>query len=173
MLTFNDKASTYGETVNINDCKVNIADCGYNLTSLTAKNGLNTDVGEWCDTLRARFTNAGADVPVLDVDIPFHHTVSKAKLTAKVVSVSREYGEANPTFKVIYTGFVNNENESVLEEPVSASVNADENSPAGRQGQKLRHRLRAGRADRDESTAHGEGEERRAHVRRTEPRLPD
>lgn len=131
MLTFNDKATTYGETVNINDCKVNIADCGYNLTSLTAKNGLNTDVGEWCDTLRARFTNARADVPVLDVDIPFHHTVSKAKLTARVVSVSREYGEANPTFKVVYTGFVNNENESVLEEPVSASVNADENSPAG------------------------------------------
>lgn len=131
MLTFNDKTITYGETVDINDCKVNIAACGYNLTSLTPKNKLSTDAGTWCDTLHAQFTNDGADVPVLDVDIPFHHTVAKAKLTAKVVSVSREYGEANPTFKVVYTGFANNENESVLEEPVKASVNADENSPAG------------------------------------------
>lgn len=131
MLTFNDKTITYGETVDINDCKVNIADCGYNLTSLTPKNKLSTDAGTWCDTLHAQFTNDGADIPVLDVDIPFHHTVAKAKLTAKVVSVSREYGEANPTFKVTYTGFVNNEDESVLEEPVKVSVNSDENSPAG------------------------------------------
>lgn len=131
MLTFNDKATTYGEAVDINDCKVNIADCGYELAGLTVKNQLNTDVGEWCDTLHAQFVNDGADVPVLDVDIPFHHTVAKAKLTAKVVSVSRQYGEANPTFKVVYSGFVNNEDESVLEEPVEVSVNADESSPAG------------------------------------------
>lgn len=131
MLTFNDKATTYGEAVDINDCKVNIADCGYELAGLTVKNQLNTDAEEWCDTLHAQFVNDGADVPVLDVDIPFHHTVAKAKLTAKVVSASRQYGEANPTFKVVYSGFVNNEDESVLEEPVEVSVNADESSPAG------------------------------------------
>lgn len=131
MLTFNDKATTYGEAVDINDCKVNIADCGYELAGLTIKNQLNTDAGEWCDTLHAQFVNDGADVPVLDVDIPFHHTVAKAKLTAKVVSVSRQYGESNPTFKVVYSGFVNNEDESVLEEPVEVSVNADKSSPAG------------------------------------------
>ena len=131
MLTFNDKATTYGEAVDINDCKVNIADCGYELAGLTAKHGLHTDAGTWCDTLHAQFTNAEADVPVLDVDIPFHHTVAKAKLTARVVSTTRQYGEDNPTFKVVYTGFVNNEDESVLEEPVTVSVNADKNSPAG------------------------------------------
>lgn len=131
MLTFNNQATTYGEAVDINDHKVNIADCGYELAGLTAKHGLHTDAGTWCDTLHAQFTNAEADVPVLDVDIPFHHTVAKAKLTAKVVSTSRQYGEANPTFKVVYSGFVNNENESVLDEPVTVSVNADENSPAG------------------------------------------
>lgn len=131
MLTFNDKATTYGEAVDIHDHKVNIADCGYELAGLTAKYGLHTDAGTWCDTLHAQFTNAEADVPVLDVDIPFHHTVAKAKLTARVVSVSRSYGEANPKFKVIYSGFVNNENESVLDEPVTVSVNADKNSPVG------------------------------------------
>lgn len=131
MLTFNDKATTYGEAVDIHDHKVNLADCGYELAGLTAKHGLHTEAGEWCDTLHAQFTNAEADVPVLDVDIPFHHTVAKAKLTAKVVSTSRQYGEENPTFKVVYTGFVNNENESVLDEPVTVSVNADKNSPAG------------------------------------------
>ena len=131
MLTFNDKVTTYGEAVDIHDHKVNIADCGYELAGLTAKHGLHTDAGTWCDTLHAQFTNAEADVPVLDVDIPFHHTVAKAKLTAKVVSTSRQYGEENPPFKVVYTGFVNNENESVLDEPVTVSVNADKNSPAG------------------------------------------
>lgn len=131
MLTFTDTTITYGKAVDIHDCKVNIADCGYELAGLTAKHGLHTEAGEWCDTLHAQFTNAEADVPVLDVDIPFHHTVAKAKLTAKVVSTSRQYGEENPTFKVVYTGFVNNENESVLEEPVTVSVNADKNSPAG------------------------------------------
>ena len=131
MLTFNDKTATYGDAIDINDCQVNIADAGYELVSLAPKDKINTDVGEWTDVLRAQFRNDGADVPVLDVDIPFHHTVAPAKLTAKVVSVSREYGEQNPEFRVVYTGFVNNENESVLEEPVNVTVNAKENSSAG------------------------------------------
>lgn len=131
MLTFNDKTVTYGDAVDINDCKVNIADVGYELVSLTPKDKINTDVGEWTDILHAQFKNDDADVQILDVDIPFHHTIVPAKLTAKVVNVSREYGEQNPEFKVVYTGFVNNEDESVLEEPVKVTVNANENSPAG------------------------------------------
>ena len=131
MLTFNDKTATYGDAIDINDCQVNIADAGYELVSLTQKDKINTDVGEWTDVLHAQYRNDGADVPILDVDIPFHHTVAPAKLTAKVVSVSREYGEPNPEFRVVYTGFVNNEDESVLEEPVKVTVNANENSPAG------------------------------------------
>lgn len=131
MLTFNDKMVTYGDMIDINDCKVNIADAGYELVSLTPKDKINTDVGEWTDILHAQFKNDDADVPILDVDIPFHHTIVPAKLTAKVVSVSREYSEQNPEFKVVYTGFVNNEDESVLEEPVKVTVNANENSPAG------------------------------------------
>lgn len=130
MLTFNDTATIYGEAVG-NDYKVNLADCGYQLASLTPKHELHTVPGTWCDTLHAQFTNDEADVPVLDVDIPFRHTVAKAKLTIKVESVARHYGEINPEFKVVYSGFVNNENENVLEEPVTVSVNADENSPAG------------------------------------------
>ena len=131
MLTFNDKTATYGDAIDINECQVNIADAGYELVSLTQKDKINTDVGEWTDVLHAQYRNDGADVPILDVDIPFHHTVAPAKLTAKVVSVSREYGEPNPEFRVVYTGFVNNEDESVLEEPVKVTVNANENSPAG------------------------------------------
>lgn len=130
MLTFNDTVTTYGEEV-VNDYNVNIADCGYQLASLTPKHELHTVPGTWCDTLHAQFVNDGADVPVLDVDIPFRHTVTKAKLKIKVESVARIYGEPNPEFKVVYSGFVNNEDESVLEEPVEVSVNADENSPAG------------------------------------------
>lgn len=130
MLTFNDTVTTYGEAVG-NDYNVNIADCGYQLASLTPKHELHTAPGTWCDTLHAQFTNDEADVPVLDVDIPYHHTVTKSKLKISVESVARIYGEPNPEFKVVYTGFVNNENESVLEEPVTVSVDADKNSPPG------------------------------------------
>ena len=41
-------------------------------------------------------------------------TVEKADLTITVKDVSREYGAANPELEVIYSGFVNNEDESVL-----------------------------------------------------------
>ncbi len=42
-------------------------------------------------------------------------TVAKAPLEVKVNDVSRIYGEANPELSVSYSGFVNGENESVLE----------------------------------------------------------
>jgi uncharacterized repeat protein (TIGR01451 family) len=56
--------------------------------------------------------------------------VGKAQLTAAAVNKSRNYGAANPTFSISYSGFVNGENAQVLSEPVISCL-ADEKSAAG------------------------------------------
>ena len=59
-------------------------------------------------------------------------TIEKALLTATVEQTTRRYGEENPTFALIYKGFANNETESVLTSPPSATCNASPVSPAGK-----------------------------------------
>ena len=58
-------------------------------------------------------------------------TVEKANLTVKAHDASRAYGDANPVFKLIYNGFVNGEDESVLLYEPTATVNANASSAAG------------------------------------------
>ena len=57
--------------------------------------------------------------------------VSKATLTATAESKTKVYGEANPELTVSYSGFVNTETESVLDEAVVVSTHADAASPVG------------------------------------------
>lgn len=58
-------------------------------------------------------------------------TVNKAMLTATATSTSRQYGDANPTFGVTYTGFRNGQNQSVIGTLATASSTADETTNAG------------------------------------------
>ena len=58
-------------------------------------------------------------------------TITKRKLTATVNDISREYGEANPTFTIFYDGFVNNESESTLDVIPSATTPAIPTSDVG------------------------------------------
>lgn len=59
-------------------------------------------------------------------------TVEKALLTITVNNVSREYGAANPELTVIYDGFVDGEDESVLEGVLSLVYeNIDETTSVG------------------------------------------
>ncbi|MVN90635.1 T9SS type B sorting domain-containing protein [Mucilaginibacter sp. HME9299] len=58
-------------------------------------------------------------------------TVTKAMLAIKANNQSRVYGSANPAFSLAYSGFVNNENQSVLKSPVTASTSATTSSNAG------------------------------------------
>ena len=51
---------------------------------------------------------------IFEVDGTGVLTVEKADLTITVKDVSREYGAENPELEVIYSGFANNEDESVL-----------------------------------------------------------
>lgn len=58
-------------------------------------------------------------------------TVKPARLRVKADNVTRYYGEPNPTFTFTWTGFVNDEDESVIDEMPVAFVEADETSDAG------------------------------------------
>jgi hypothetical protein len=58
-------------------------------------------------------------------------TVNKATLTVTADNKSRNYGQDNPVFTFKYAGFVNAENESVVQTAPLAASTAVANSPAG------------------------------------------
>lgn len=71
---------------------------------------------------------------ILTVDGTGILTVEKASLDITVNDVSREYGAANPELSVSYRGFVNGEDESVLEGVLSLVYeDIDETTPVGPQ----------------------------------------
>ena len=58
-------------------------------------------------------------------------TITKAPLTATAQSYTREQGEDNPLFEILYEGWKNNENEDVLTVKPIATTIADSNSEPG------------------------------------------
>lgn len=58
-------------------------------------------------------------------------TIKPARLRVKADNVTRYYGEPNPAFSFVWTGFMNDEDESVIDEMPVATVDADETSDAG------------------------------------------
>jgi len=58
-------------------------------------------------------------------------TINKAVLTVKPNDASRKYGDNNPTFVLGYSGFKNNETESILTEKPVAITNAKATSDVG------------------------------------------
>lgn len=81
------------------NCEVPAADC---VTEMNA--------GEYTAILHATYSN-GVD---FTVNIPVNYTVTKAPLTLVVDDMQREYGEPNPTFTCLISGFVNGESEQSL-----------------------------------------------------------
>lgn len=64
--------------------------------------------------------------------VPGDLTVNPAPLTIAAVDTSRNYGKANPVFKVTYTGFVNGENATVLTKQPTISTTATMESDGGK-----------------------------------------
>jgi hypothetical protein len=58
-------------------------------------------------------------------------TITKATVTATAENKTRVYNSANPTFTIVYTGFVNGDNSSFLDTPPVASSAANLSSPVG------------------------------------------
>lgn len=95
----------------------------YELTMDVSK--LQKDAGTHETTFKAVYSNG------LEVDIPYTYTINKAPLTIKVNDAEKVYGDENPQFTYSLSGFVNNEDESVLSSAVSFSTKANKNSGAG------------------------------------------
>ena len=82
------------------------------------------DAGTHETTFKAVYSNG------LEVDIPYAYTINKAPLTINVNDAERVYGDENPQFTYSFSGFVNNEDESVLSSAVSFSTKANKKSGA-------------------------------------------
>ena len=63
-------------------------------------------------------------------DIPYKYTINKAPLTITANNKSKTYGDENPSFDATYSGFVNDENKSVLSK-CELSTTATASSDAG------------------------------------------
>lgn len=100
----------------------NLAD-KYELTMDVSE--LPKDAGTHETTFKAVYSNG------LEVDIPYTYTINKAPLTIEVNDAEKVYGDENPQFTYSLSGFVNNEDESVLSSAVSFSTKANKNSGAG------------------------------------------
>ncbi|MEO1253337.1 MAG: choice-of-anchor tandem repeat GloVer-containing protein, partial [Bacteroidota bacterium] len=71
------------------------------------------------------------DTDLAGAVVPATITVDKADLTSTADDISREYGEPNPTLTVSYSGFVDEEDESVLTAQLIVSTMADITSNVG------------------------------------------
>lgn len=111
-----------------NPSYTNKAPAGFQVTSCTPSE-LNHNAGEYTDSLLFTFANSDMD---FQAKIPYHYTIAKAKLSAKVQDAIRTYGDANPQFSVQYSGFVNGESKEVLDNPGVISTSAIPTSPAGK-----------------------------------------
>lgn len=86
---------------------------------------IETEVGTYKTMLKATYSNG------LEVDIPYTYTINKAPLTINVNDAEKVYGDENPQFTYSLSGFVNNEDESVLGSAVTFSTTATVKSGAG------------------------------------------
>lgn len=58
-------------------------------------------------------------------------TITKAPLAVSVVSTQKEYGEANPTIELVYSGLKNNDNEDCISDKPAITIDADKKSDVG------------------------------------------
>lgn len=63
--------------------------------------------------------------------VPYEYTISKATLIVKANNASRVYGDDNPSFTLVYSGFVNEENESEITAFPVISTTATKDSRVG------------------------------------------
>ncbi len=89
---------------------------------------LNSEVGSYEVVIPATFTKGDE---TFTAQIPYNYTIRPVKLTAKVNSTSRTYGEQNPDFTITYTGFLSGDDESVLTTKPVVETTANEKSAVG------------------------------------------
>lgn len=89
---------------------------------------LHADAGKFKDDVSFTFANNDMSYKV---KIPFIYIIAKANLTAKVQNATKNYGDDDPKFTVKYSGFVNGEDEKVLDSPGTIVTSANRTSNVG------------------------------------------
>lgn len=123
MITFNENTFNYTGSVPLVTWKNNVE--GYTATMDLSK--LKADAGTYIDTIPVTFTGEHPFV----ANIPYRYTIKPIKLTAKVNSCSRQYGDENPQFSISYSGFLSGDNESVITTKPSLTTTATRTSNIG------------------------------------------
>ncbi len=135
IITFNSiPAVTYGDAdFNANATSDNptvpVILTSSNNNVATVSNGIVHITGAGTTTITASQAGDGGYLPAADVTVTI--IVNKAPLNITVVDTVKLQGNSNPQFRFIYSGFVYNENESVLSTPVSVTTSASVNSAPG------------------------------------------
>lgn len=127
LVNWSDNRFTYTGTIPRPSYTTKATPAGFQFTKADFSE-LHADAGEFKDDVS--FTFANNDMSY-NVKIPFNYTIVKANLTAKVQDATRNYGDDNPKFAVKYSGFVNGEDEKVLDSPGTIVTSADRTSNVG------------------------------------------
>jgi MBG domain (YGX type)/Secretion system C-terminal sorting domain/Fibronectin type III domain len=131
-VTADDKSKTYGEA----NPTLSIAYTGF----VNSDNEVDIDTEPTIETLADETSNVdtyditltGGTDDNYELDLGDGTlTVNKATLTVTAENKSKDQGEANPEFTFTYSGFVNSENESILDTEPTITSDADESSSSG------------------------------------------
>jgi hypothetical protein len=98
------------------------------VATVSATTGLVHIVGAGSATITA---NLAGDANHDPASAQLSLTVDTATLTVSAANASRSYGDANPTFTPVYSGFVLGETAAVLTGIPELTTTADSNSPVG------------------------------------------
>ena len=99
---------------------------GYTAT-LEDASTLDKSVGTHSANVKVRYSN-GVDITV---EIPYEYTITPAPLSLTVNNATREYGNPNPEFSSVITGFVEGENAENQNMTVDYTCDADGQSNVG------------------------------------------
>ena len=99
---------------------------GYTAT-LEDVSALDKNVGAHSTNVKVRYSN-GVDITV---EVPYEYTITPAPLSLTVNNATREYGNPNPEFSSVITGFVEGENAENQNMKVDYTCDADGQSNVG------------------------------------------
>lgn len=127
-------AKTYGNAdfaanASSNNLTIPITYTSSNPAVATISGGTIRIVGAGTTTITASQAGSPLFFPAADVSRTL--TVNKANLTVRAADTVRGFGEANPTFRLVYTGFVKSETPAVLTTQPVATTTATQSSAPG------------------------------------------
>ena len=99
---------------------------GYTAT-LEDASALDKNVGAHSANVKVKYSN-GVDITV---EVPYEYTITPAPLSLTVNNATREYGNPNPEFSSVITGFVEGENVENQNMTVDYTCDADGQSNVG------------------------------------------